>query len=75
MEKKVYVQLLNEGTKVYRPVPAVEINDGIYEIKGFEIYNPDDENWEFPPGSQVLVKEQNLDGEIVLVAIKERSAI
>ena len=71
----MYVQLLNEGTKVYRPVPAVEISDSIYEIQGFEIYDPDDENWEFPPGSQVFVKEQDLDGEIVLVAIKKRSAL
>ncbi|MEZ4909950.1 MAG: hypothetical protein R2774_03710 [Saprospiraceae bacterium] len=72
MEKNIYIQLLEEGTKVYRPVPAIEIENNIYEVQGFEIYDPEDEVWEFSPGTYVLVEEQSLDGENVLVAIKEQ---
>lgn len=72
MEKKIYIQLLEEGTKVYKPVPAIEIENNIYEVQGFEIYDPEDEVWEFLPGTNVLVEEQNFDGTNVLVAIKEQ---
>jgi hypothetical protein len=72
MEKKIYIQLLNEGTKVYRPVSAFEIGNNVYEVQDREIYNPDDEVWEFIPGTFVIVEEQNHDGEIILVAIKEQ---
>ena len=73
MEKIIYVQLLDEGTKVYRPVPAIEVGKGIFEIMGFDIYNPEDETWEFPPSTYVLVEEKKLSGENVLVAIREQS--
>jgi hypothetical protein len=73
MEKNIYIQLLEEGTKVYRPVPAIEIDINIYEIQGFEIYDPEDEVWEYPPGTYVFVEELNLEGENVLVAIHEQN--
>ncbi len=75
MEKIIYIQLLDEGTKVYRPVPARHIENNIYEVGGFEIYDPEDEVWEFIPGTHVLVEKQNLDGENVLVAILEQRTI
>ena len=71
MKKKIYVQLLNEGTKVYRPVSAFEIENNIYKLEGYELYNPDDEVWEFLPGTIVVVEEQYLEGVKVLIAIKE----
>lgn len=71
MQRNIYIQLLEEGTKVYRPVPAIEIENNIYEVLGFGIFDPEDEVWEFPSGTCVLVEEQNLDGENVLVAIQE----
>ena len=73
MEKNIYVRLLEEGTKVYRPVPAIETGNHIYKLQGFEIYDREDELWEYTPGTYVLVEEQNLDGENVLVAIQEQS--
>jgi len=75
MERIIYIQLLDEGTKVYRPVPSCEIENNIYEVGGFEIYDPEDEVWEFLPGTYVLVEEQSLDEENVLVAIKAQSPI
>lgn len=41
MEREIYIQLLNEGTKVYRPVQGKEIEANLFEIKGNDIYNPD----------------------------------
>jgi len=69
--KTIYIQLLGEGTQVYRPVPALEITPNIFEIQGDDIYDPDDEEWKFGPGTQVIVEQRFLDGEFVLLAIKE----
>ena len=71
MKKIIYVQLLNEGSVAYRPVSANEITENIYKIDGSECYNPEDEEWEFLPGTCVLVEKQNLSGGAVLVAIRE----
>ena len=71
MERNIYIKLLEEGTKVYRPVPAIELKKNVYEIKGEDVYDPEDEVWEFKPGVQVVVEEQELDGELVLVAVRE----
>jgi hypothetical protein len=69
--KIIYVKLLDEGVKVYRPVPAIKKENNIYEIQGYDIYDMEDETWEFTPGSCVLVEKQILNGEGVLVAISK----
>jgi hypothetical protein len=69
MEKTIYVKLLDEGTVVYRPVSAIEVEKGVFEIIEFDTYNSEDEVWEFLPGTCVLVEERNLSGEDVLVAV------
>jgi len=71
MEKIIYIQLLEEGTEVYRPVPAIELKKDVFEVKGQVIYDPEDEIWEFKPGTRVVVEERDLDGELRLVAIRE----
>ncbi|SFC86668.1 hypothetical protein SAMN05421747_1472 [Parapedobacter composti] len=71
MERTIYIKLLEEGTKVYRPVPAIELKENIYEVKGKDIYDPEDEVWEFKPRVHVAVEEQELDGELVSVAVRE----
>ena len=65
----IYIKLLNEGTDVYRPVSAFHIQDQIYELGGADIYDSDDEVWEFLPGTFVLVEERVMEGEIASVAI------
>ncbi|MDR1181538.1 MAG: hypothetical protein LBL13_06140 [Bacteroidales bacterium] len=72
MEKIIYVRLLDEGTVVYRPVPAIEIKKDIFKIMRSDAYNPEDEIWEFLPGTCVLVEEKGLSDENILVAIKEQ---
>lgn len=68
--QKIYVQLLNEGTAVWRPTLAENIGDGLFRILPTPKYNPDDEAWEFTPGSIVRLEEKTLSSGRVLVAIK-----
>ena len=70
MEKDIYIKLLDEGTIVYRPVPAIETGKNIYLIKGYELHDPEDENWEFLPGTEVAVIEKKINENIVLIAVK-----
>ena len=70
MKKTIYVQLLNEGSVAYRPVSAYEIGNAIYRIDGSEVYDPEDEEWEFAPGIVVEVQNKILNGESVLIAMR-----
>jgi hypothetical protein len=67
----IYVQLLDEGTQAYRPVKAEKISDSVYKISEQNIYDTDDEFWEFPPSSIVVCEKQKLSGGTVLVALRE----
>jgi len=73
MKKIIYIQLLNEGSVAYRPASAYEIENDLYKIDGSEVYDPEDEEWEFKPGSYVVVEQRKLGGELVLVAVRESS--
>jgi hypothetical protein len=70
MKKMIYVKLLDEGTDVYRAVPAIKINENVYKLEGINLYDPSDEKWEFLPESYVDVAERIFNNEKALVAIK-----
>ena len=70
MRTTIYVKLLNEGTEVYRPVTATHISGNRYQVEGFDIYDPEDELWEFPPGCYVNVVGTITHGETILRAIE-----
>ena len=66
MTDTVYVPLLYEGTDVWRPAPARKVSDSVYEILRPPQYDPDDEKWEFPPGSVVqCAPRRTSDGELL----------
>ena len=67
----IYVQLLDEGTIVYRPVSAKQISEDIYEILGDDIYDTSIESWEFPPRTKVVVKKKILSDGEALVAVSK----
>jgi hypothetical protein len=52
----IYVSLLDEGTPCARPTECIELGDGLFKLLPTKNYDPDDEHWEFPPGSVVRVK-------------------
>ncbi len=71
MQHIIYVKLLNEGVDVWRPVNSTKISDSVYVVEGIEGYDPDDEEWEFLPGSHVFVENHTFSsGETRLVATK-----
>jgi hypothetical protein len=51
----MYVYLRNEGTDVWRPVQAEQVGPNAFRLLDQE---PDDEEWEFPSGSVVTVREK-----------------
>lgn len=65
---EIYVNLLNEGTPCARPTRALTLGNGLFELLPTEGYDPEDEHWEFRPGSIVRGKETQRDGEAYLLA-------
>lgn len=67
---QIYVQLLEEGLPVWRPVTASKLSEQIFIITGVPgRFDPDDEVWEFPLGSTVVVEEVEKEGGKVLIAV------
>lgn len=66
--KTIYVPLLNEGTEVLRPALAILISGNTYELISDQDYDPDDEVWEFPPGTKVICESKNIFGNQSLIA-------
>lgn len=66
---KVFVQLLGEGTVVFRPTLGVPLGNGMYRLLPTDDYDPEDESWEFLPGSIVRCEERRINGDQVLVAV------
>ena len=67
--KTIYIRLLDEGTEVFRRTEAEELDNGLFKLLPAPGYDPDDEHWEFTPGSVVRGMIQKLEGEAVLVAV------
>lgn len=66
---EIHVRLLDEGTDCSRPTKAVNVGKGLFRLLPTKNYDPEDERWEFLPGSIVRAKEvRNPDG-VYLLAI------
>jgi hypothetical protein len=50
---EIHVQLLDEGTEVFRPTRALDLGGGRFQIQATPDYDPKLETWEFVPGSIV----------------------
>jgi hypothetical protein len=70
---KIYVNLLGEGTPSSRPTLALALGNGTFELLPTKGYDPDDEQWEFLPGSLVRGMEARRDGEPYLLAVSLHS--
>jgi hypothetical protein len=66
---EIYVRLLGEGTEVFRPTQAMELDNGLFRLEAAADYDPEDEFWEFLPGSDVRGEIQPLDSGLHLVAL------
>jgi hypothetical protein len=66
MSDQVYVALVGEGVRVWRPVPAYPIGGGVFILERPDDYDPQIEEWEYPPGSRVVCeKRRTAEGEIL----------
>jgi hypothetical protein len=63
----VYVRLLEEGTEVYRPVSAERLSSKIFVLSSQKA--PEDEVWEYAPGTKVRVATRILSQGPVPVVI------
>lgn len=59
---RIYVNLLDEGLEVKRPIWAKKLGDNLYEVLDID-YVPEVEIWEFIPGDIVECKK-DLDKNI-----------
>ena len=67
--KSVYVRLFGEGTFVFRPAPAEFLEPDKARLMALSGYDPEDEDWEFKPGSIVRVELRQLGGVDAFVAV------
>ena len=65
---EVYVRLLNEGTEVLRPTTGLLLGSDILQILQTTDYDPEVEEWEFPPGTKVKCAAEMRGGRKLLVA-------
>jgi hypothetical protein len=63
------VKLLDESTDGWRPVPAEDLGLGRYRLLPTDDYDPEDETWEFLPGTVAICEPRQLSGGIHLVAV------
>jgi hypothetical protein len=64
-QQTIYVELLDEGVDVWRPVQTDQQPDGTFRLPD---HAPEGENWRFPPGSKVRCELQPLADAPALVA-------
>lgn len=61
------VRLLDEAVDVWRPALATPMGDGRFRLAIAQV--PEDELWEFAPGTVVTGEPKELSGGIVQVAM------
>lgn len=64
----IYIQLLDEGTRVSRPTQGVLLGKNLYRVLPTSDYDPNNERWEFLPGSVVRCRVENWSSGDILVA-------
>jgi len=65
---QIYVPLLNEGTDVVRPTNGVLLAPDLVRVEPTEDYDPELEEWQFPPGSEVRCVRERRGATEILVA-------
>lgn len=63
----IYIELLDEGSPTWRPAEAEVLGHGKYRVLRPDHYDPEDEVWEFIPGTVVRCAMRSLsDGEVLV---------
>jgi hypothetical protein len=74
IQKKVdiYVRLISEGTEVFRPTKSLDLGNGIFKLEATIDYDPEEEIWEFVPGSEVKGEFRPFESGQFLVAMSAK---
>jgi histidyl-tRNA synthetase len=67
----IYVRLLGERTEVSRPTQAQVLEDGTFLLLSTSDYDPNDERWEFLPGTRVKARSCSSENDEYLLAVHE----
>ena len=68
----IYIHLLDEGTTVWLPTEGEIVDEMIFKVLPTENYDPENEHWEFPPGTIVRCEKlvlHDIQAKEVLVAV------
>ena len=69
---EVYVVLLEEGSPTIRGTQAIVLGNDLYKLLPTPKYDPEDEIWEFLPGSTVKIKDwEDAHGNPLLLAYEK----
>ena len=71
---QIYIPLLNEGTDVVRPTNGTFLAPDIVRVEPTEDYDPELEEWQFPPGSEVRCVREHRGSKEILVARQQVSS-
>ena len=66
----IYIRLLEEATDIWRATEAEALGDGRYRVLRPDDYDPEDEAWEFVPGTTVHCALRRLSDGDYMVASK-----
>ena len=70
MSTTIFVELLDEGVDVWRPVVAEELGPEVFLIPAATKV-PCGEKWQFSPGATVRCELKRLSRGVVLVAVQQ----
>jgi hypothetical protein len=72
MVEQIFIALNDEGIDVWRPAPAYRVDTDTYIVLRTPDYDPQDESWQFPPGSIVVCEtRQSADG-VIRAAVRRK---
>src|SRR5262245_51257477 len=66
----IYVRLLDEGTDAWRPTVGRRVGPMTFEVLPTPKYDPEDEKWEFTPGTIVKGQYRRMEGGVWLLAVR-----
>jgi hypothetical protein len=73
MQVTIYVHIPEDEAS--KPVQAEKIGQNLYRILPADDYDPEDAEWEFPPGSIVRCEEREYDGMRYLQAVEKGEGV
>ncbi len=68
---EIYIMLLGDEEGTLRPTQAIPLSNGLYKILPTSNYDPEDEIWEFLPGSIVKCEKRTYRGNDYLLAVEK----